>query len=198
MALPPKIESRTGVRVPAHVVWEAISEIGDWPSWNPLYPKAEGMLRIGAKLNLTLALPGEPEREFSAAVVDWVPNEQILWADTLARGWVKTLRYIEVEALTDASSIFSNGEQFQGFVAPWYMTKARRRRYREAFTALCDAVRGRRRGGRRNARAVRDDRRPLFGEDPEARGEHAARGAARLAGRLGREDGQAVRQPDRR
>lgn len=143
MALPPKIESRTGVRAPAHVVWEAISEIGDWPSWNPLYPKAQGELRIGSTLNLTLALPGEPERDFSATVVDWVPNEQILWADVLARGWVKTLRYIEIEALTEESCIFSNGEQFQGFVAQYYMTKARRRMYRQAFAALCDAVRDR-------------------------------------------------------
>jgi hypothetical protein len=143
MALPPKIESRTGVRAPAHVVWEAISEIGDWPSWNPLYPKAQGVLRIGEKLRLTLALPGEPERDLTPAIVDWVPNEQILWSDTLARGWVRTLRYIEIEALTDESCIFSNGEQFQGFVAPYYLTKARRRRYRAAFEALSEAARER-------------------------------------------------------
>ena len=143
MALPPKVESRTGVRAPAPVVWEAISEIADWPSWTTLYPKAEGALRIGEKLRLTLALPGQPEREFLAPIVDWVPNEQILWSDTLARGWVRTLRYIEIEALTEESSIFSNGEQFQGFVAPYYMTRARRRLYRQAFEALSEAARAR-------------------------------------------------------
>jgi hypothetical protein len=143
MALPPKIESRTGVRAPAHVVWDAISEVGDWPSWTPLYPKAQGALRIGEKLNLTLALPGHPERELLAPIVDWVPNEQILWSDTVARGWVKTLRYIEIEALTDESCIFSNGEQFQGFVAHYYMTKARRRVHRQAFEAFSEAVRDR-------------------------------------------------------
>lgn len=143
MALPPKIEIRTGVRAPAHVVWEAINEIGEWPSWTALYPRAEGSLRIGEKLKLTLALPGQAHRDFTPPIVDWVPNEQILWADTLARGWVKTLRYIEIEALTDESCIFSNGEQFLGFVAPYYLTKARRRVYREAFSALCDAVRDR-------------------------------------------------------
>ena len=143
MALPPKIESRVGVRAPAHVVWDAISEIGDWPSWNPLYPRAEGALRIGEKLKLTLALPGEPERELAVPIVDWVPNEQILWSDTLARGWVKTLRYIEIEALTEESCIFSNGEQFQGLIVQYYMTKTRRRLYRTAFETLCETVRER-------------------------------------------------------
>lgn len=143
MALPPKIESRVGVRAPAHVVWDAISEIGDWPSWNPLYPRAEGALRIGEKLKLTLALPGEPERDFTPPIIDWVPNEQILWSDVIARGWIKTLRYIEIEALSDESSIFSNGEQFQGLIANAYMNKARRRLYRGAFTAMCEVVRER-------------------------------------------------------
>ena len=143
MALPPKIESRIGVRAPAHVVWEAISVINDWPSWNPLYPRADGTLRIGEKLKLTLALPGEPERELAVPVIDWVPNEQILWSDVLVRGWVKTLRYLEIEALSDKSCIFSNGEQFQGFLAPYYMTKSRRRVYRNAFEALGETVRDR-------------------------------------------------------
>lgn len=143
MALPPKIESRVGVRAPAHVVWDAISVIGDWPAWNPLYSRAEGALRIGEKLKLTLALPGRPQRELAVPIVDWVPNEQILWSDTLARGWVRTLRYIEIEALSEVSCIFSNGEQFQGLMANAYMNKSRRRMYRTAFEALSEAVRER-------------------------------------------------------
>jgi hypothetical protein len=143
MALPPKIESRVGVAAPADVVWEAICEIGDWPAWNPLYPRAEGALRIGEKLKLTLALPGRAARDFTPPIVDWVPSEQILWSDTIARGWVRTLRYLEIEALSDESCIFSNGEQFQGWMAPYYLTRARRRTYREGFASLSEAVRER-------------------------------------------------------
>lgn len=136
----PKIESRIGITVPAEVVWEAISDLATWHEWNPLYPRAEGILRLGERLKLTLALPREEPREFTAPLVDWVPNEQILWADTVARGWVKTVRFIEVETLTAQSCIFSNGEQFQGHFAGLYLNKKRRRALREAFGLMSEAV----------------------------------------------------------
>lgn len=143
MALPQKIESRVGITAPAEVVWEAVSNLADWHEWNPLYRQASGALRIGEKLHLTLAMPDEPERDLSPTIVDWVPNEQILWTETVARGWIKAVRYIEIEALTPESCIFSNGEQYNGFIVPYWLNKTRRRARRKAFASLSEAVKER-------------------------------------------------------
>src|SRR4051812_13407825 len=92
---PIKIENRIGVAAPAEVIWELLADVPGWPRWCPIYPRAEGELKFGARLCLTLALPGLPEREITPKITDWTPEEQILWADTAWRGWVRSLRYIE-------------------------------------------------------------------------------------------------------
>jgi hypothetical protein len=138
-APPMRIESKIGVRAPDEVIWQVVGDLHNWPSWNPIYPKAAGELRIGQRLELTVALPGEPHREIEPRIVDWVPNEQILWTDVAWGGWVKTLRFIEIEEIDKGACIFANGEVFQGTIAGWY-GKRHRRAMRKGFAAMCEAV----------------------------------------------------------
>jgi hypothetical protein len=137
-----KLEHRVGVRAPADVIWETIRDIEAWREWNPLYPRAVGALRIGAQLELDLALPGRPVQVIRPVILDWVPNDQIHWRLTMVGGLVKTTRYIEIEALTETGCIFSNGELFSGLLGP---TVARRmaRDIRAGFTAMGEAVKAR-------------------------------------------------------
>jgi hypothetical protein len=101
-----------------------------------------GALRIGAQLELDLALPGRPVQVIRPVILDWVPNDQIHWRLTMVGGLVKTTRYIEIEALTETGCIFSNGELFSGLLGP---TVARRmaRDIRAGFTAMGEAVKAR-------------------------------------------------------
>jgi hypothetical protein len=135
----PKIEHRIGVQAPAEVIWEIISNIEGWADWNPLYPKAEGTLRIGQTLTLTLALPGEPHQTIQPEIVDWVPNDQIHWKLSLMRGLVRTVRFIEIESLGPTSCIISNGEIFQGFLGP-SVAQSRRRAIRQGFAEMGEAL----------------------------------------------------------
>ncbi len=141
-APPLKVESRIGIRAPGEVVWDILADIDRWADWNPLYPKAAGSLKIGAPLDLTLALPGEPHRELVAKLIDWVPYEQILWADVLWRGWANSVRFIEIEAITKTSCFFSNGEVFHGFISKRYGNRYRRAMKR-GFAAMSEALKER-------------------------------------------------------
>ena len=107
-----RIEHRIGVAAPADTIWELLADVERWPEWNPLYTQASGKLGIGAALKLREAVPGRPPREFAPVVVDWEPRSQILWRENgvLAR----TMRYIEIEALTETGCIFANGAFFHG------------------------------------------------------------------------------------
>jgi len=137
-----KLEHRLGIRAPAAAVWEVIADVEGWPQWNPLYPKAAGVIRIGAPLELEVALPGQAPRAIRPVVKDWVPNEQLHWRLSMVGGLVKSTRYIEIEQLVDNACIFSNGELFEGLLGP---SVARRLRVpiREGFAALGEAVKAR-------------------------------------------------------
>lgn len=142
MALPLKIEHRVGVQTPAEVVWPIISDIAGWKDWNPLYPKAEGMLGFESVLTLELALPGEKPRTIRPVVVDWTPGEQIIWRLSLFGGLIRSVRYFEIEKLTDTGCIFSNGEIFEGPLQG-FIPKKLRRTIKAGFTAMGEAVRDR-------------------------------------------------------
>ena len=136
-----RIEHRLGIPVPAPVVWQVVSELEGWADWNPLYVKAEGTLRIGTQLTLTQALEGRPTALLQPTIVDWVPDNQILWRLTQNGGLIQRLRYIEIDKLTEEACIFSNGEDWSGLLAglvPADVRKALRRGYEAMGEAVRD------------------------------------------------------------
>jgi hypothetical protein len=137
-----KLEHRLGVRAPAETLWVILSDIEAWPTWNPLYPKASGTLRMGAALDLEVALPGQPPRALRPVIVDWVPNEQIHWRLSMLAGLVKSTRYLEIEELAPGSCIFSNGEIFDGLLGP-SVAKRLAGPIRAGFRAMGEALKAR-------------------------------------------------------
>jgi hypothetical protein len=113
-----RIEHRIGIQAPPDVIWHVIADLPRWEDWNPTYPKAAGEIRIGGKLDLTLALPSQAQQQIQPVVLDWIPNEQLHWRLTMLRGMVRTIRFIEIETLAEASCIVSNGEIFGGLMGP--------------------------------------------------------------------------------
>jgi hypothetical protein len=137
-----KLEHRLGIQAPADAIWAVIADVPAWSEWNPLYPKAEGAIRIGSPLTLELALPGQAPRAIQPVIKDWVPNEQLHWRLRLMGGLVKTTRYIEIEQLTETACIFSNGELFEGMIGPM-MARRMRGPIRAGFAAMGEAVKAR-------------------------------------------------------
>jgi hypothetical protein len=138
--LPLKIEHRIGVRTPAAPIWELVSDINGWSKWNPLYPKAEGVLGFGAPLLLEVALPGETPRAIKPTVTDWTPNEQIIWTLKMLGGLIRSTRYIEIETLDNGNCVFSNGEIFEGPLMG-LINKQQRRAIKAGFVAFGETVR---------------------------------------------------------
>jgi hypothetical protein len=135
-----KLEHRLGIKAPADVIWEIISDISTWPAWNPLYPEAQGVVGYGERLTLTLALPGAKPRIIRPAILDWAPDEAIHWRLSMVGGLVATTRYLEIEKMSDTGCIFSNGEIFSGLLGP-AVGRQMRRPIRAGFAALGEAVR---------------------------------------------------------
>lgn len=111
-----KIEHRIGVRASAEAIWDVLADIEAWPNWCSLYSQVAGAIRIGARLELTVALAGQAPRQIRPVVVDWVPHEQLHWRLSMLGGLVRSIRYFEIEELAPGSCIFSNGEMFEGLL----------------------------------------------------------------------------------
>jgi hypothetical protein len=142
---PPKglrIEHRIGIQAPAEVIWEVISDLDAWAQWNPVYPKASGEIRIGAELDMTLALPGQEPRQLKPTVLEWVPNEQLHWRLVMLGGLVRTIRFIEIEVLATEGCIVSNGEILGGLIGPRIGKRMGRAIYR-GFIEMNEALKTR-------------------------------------------------------
>jgi hypothetical protein len=112
--MPLRIEHRIGVAAPAEVIWELVFNVEGWPAWNPMYPEAKGRVAIGDTLQLTEKFDGWKTRQIQPVIVDWEPNNQIVWR---AGGlFMRCVRYIEIEALSETGCIFANGAFFHGLV----------------------------------------------------------------------------------
>jgi hypothetical protein len=134
-----KLEHRIGIQAPAEVIWESLADINGWESWNPLYPRAEGTVKIGTTLNLLLDLPGQKPREIHPVILDWAPYDHIHWRLRLLGGWVNTIRYLEIEALSETGCIFSNGEIFDGWLGG-YVANRYRKPIRAGMAAMGEAL----------------------------------------------------------
>jgi hypothetical protein len=111
-----RVEHRIGVQAPAEVIWDIVYDIDNWSAWNPLYPEASGIIRIGQTLEMTVALPDMKPQKARATVLEWVPNEQLHYQTVALGGLVRGTRYVEIEELAPGSCIVANGEIMGGFV----------------------------------------------------------------------------------
>ncbi|HWA60506.1 MAG TPA: SRPBCC domain-containing protein [Caulobacteraceae bacterium] len=137
-----KVEHRIGIQAPPDVIWEIVGDLSRWKDWNPLYTSAEGTLAFGATLTLTLVLPGGKPQVIKPVIESWTPEELIHWRLSMMGGLVKSIRYIEIEKLTETGCIFSNGEIFDGFIGR-RLPKRMRRNIKAGFEAMGEAVRTR-------------------------------------------------------
>src|SRR5262249_30103259 len=113
-----------------------------WSEWNPTYPQAKGEIHIGDLLDLTLALPGQPQQQIRPRVLEWVPGEQLHWQLSLMGGMIKTLRYIEIEPLAEESCVVDNGVIFGGFMGP-SLGRRMGRTVQRGFKAMNEALKER-------------------------------------------------------
>lgn len=134
-----RIEHRIGVQAPAETIWDIVFDVPRWSEWNPLYTQAAGRIGLGQKLELTLALPGESPRHIQPRIVDWEPPAQVVWRLDLVPMLAHSVRYLEIEKLSETGCIFANGEFFHGFLGE-QVGKSKRRAIHAGFTALGEAL----------------------------------------------------------
>jgi len=138
-----KIEHRLGVKAPAAIVWEILTDVPGWTRWSTLYSKASGVIGFGERLKLEVALPGQPPQAIEPVIFEWEPHEVIHWRLRSMMGLIENVRFLEVDPLSEVGCIFANGEIYGGFMGPQREAVKRRALIRQGFTAMGEAMRDR-------------------------------------------------------
>ena len=134
-----RIEHRLGIAAPAHAIWQVLADLERWGEWNALYPRCEGKLGFGAELVVTEQLPGFEPVVLRPTVIEWAPDSHLHWRTSQSWGFLKRVRYFEIDPLSDDACIFANGEDWHGRPAR-YVPAARRRAMRDAYEAMGEAL----------------------------------------------------------
>ena len=132
-----------GVKAPAGVVWEILSDVSGWTQWSTLYSKASGVIGFGERLKLEVCMPGQAPQAIEPVIFEWEPHEVIHWRTKSMAGLIQNVRYLEVEALSETGCIFANGEIYGGLMGPQRSAVRNRGAIRRGFQALGEAMRDR-------------------------------------------------------
>ena len=136
-----RIEHRIGIAAPARRIWSILAELDAWSEWNPYNPEIIGRLSIGGTLEVVEALEGEAPRRGQVTVPEWTPDSQLIWREK--RGFLaRSMRYFEIEPLSETGCIAANGEIFEGWRGEDWAA-ARRARLRAAYEAVNLALKAR-------------------------------------------------------
>lgn len=130
-----RLEHRIGVGASPAILWDLVRDLERWPEWTEIYTEAGGKLAIGEKLHFTFKLGDRAPMSYVGTVYDWVPEAQMAWSASLYGGTVRSLRYVEIEKLSETSCILANGDYWTGPLAG-LMPKATRRLAQDGFRRM--------------------------------------------------------------
>jgi hypothetical protein len=110
------IETEIDVAAPAPRVWHVLADFDAYPAWNPFISRIEGDVAVGARLRVTVAVPGrKPRRVRPTLLVADRPHE-ICWRGRfLFPGLFDGVHFFRIESKGDHCR-FYQGERFTGLL----------------------------------------------------------------------------------
>lgn len=105
-------------------IWEKLENFSQWADWSPLYARSEGLLKLGAPLDMAISLEGMKPIRAKATVVSLEPERLIEYETTPLGGLMRAIRYIEIRPESAGRCTLVNGEVLGGplaFLSPGKM-----------------------------------------------------------------------------
>lgn len=98
-------------------VWLVLSNIGEYPQWNPFIVRLEGALAVGKELEVTLSPPGGTQMSFDTRVVTVTKNRELAWrAGLVVPGIFLGAHRFLIEPAGDGRTKLVHSERFTGLL----------------------------------------------------------------------------------
>jgi hypothetical protein len=136
------IKTEIDIQAPAETVWEMLSDIDAFPSWNPFITRLEGELRVGGRLAVTIEPPGGRPMTFRPTVKTLVPGRELAWLGSLViPGLFDGRHRFTLESIGGDTARFHQEEDFTGILVPLMAPVLRRTAV--GFKAMNEALKAR-------------------------------------------------------
>ncbi|MEM8603042.1 MAG: SRPBCC domain-containing protein [Cyanobacteria bacterium P01_H01_bin.121] len=100
----------------AEQVWSLLTDSSQYPTWNESVEKLEGTIAPNEKIKVYAKIT--PGQAFPVKVVEFVPNQKMVWQGGMPLGLFKGVRTFTLVSQQDGQVEFSMHEVFSGLVAP--------------------------------------------------------------------------------
>ncbi len=113
------IHTTIDIDAPAARVWDVLTDLDDYPAWNPFMPVAEGVVQEGARLKVYIKPPGGTAMTFKPTVQRAETNRAFSWLGRLfISGLFDGEHIFELEALDANRTRLVHRERFKGLLVP--------------------------------------------------------------------------------
>ena len=124
----------------AEKVWHILIEFEKFPQWNPFIRRISGELKVGARLEVHMQLPGGRSMTFKPKVLKVEPNREFRWmGKLLVPGLFDGEHIFRIEPIHDNRIRFIQREVMAGILVPLFfrgLDKTTRRGFEEMNQVL--------------------------------------------------------------
>ncbi len=141
------IKTSIQINAPARVVWQELTNIKDYPTWNPFLRSVSGTLAVGEQLTNIIQPEGGKKNTFYPRVLEVIPDKSLKWVGRLAAGPINLgflftgAHYFTLEE-HQGFTLFHQDEDFSGLLVP-LLKKQLDTTYRKGFESMNAALKAR-------------------------------------------------------
>jgi len=108
------------INASAETIWKILTEVKDYPDWNPFITSFEGDLVEGARLKVKMQPPESKAMVFKPMCLSCKTNKELVWSGQLLLPGIFDGKHIfELNAIGKQETKFVQREEFSGLLVPF-------------------------------------------------------------------------------
>jgi len=127
-------EASTIINAPAETIWNVLTDVQNFPEWEPNVSKVEGQAGLGQKITVHTKFS---DRAFPVTVSEFIPNSRMVWSSGMPLGLFKGARTFTLTPV-DGGVQVKTREEFGGLLLPLF--KGQIGDLQPTFDAFADAL----------------------------------------------------------
>ena len=133
------ITTHLTMNAPVESVWEILTNLGDYHTWNPFITSGAGTINVGERLQLTIQPPGSRAMTFKPWVTTVEPHRYFEWLGRLGLPGIFDGRHsFTLTPMAGDRTLIQQSETFTGVLIPF--TGSTLARTRAGFVAMNEAL----------------------------------------------------------